>query len=150
MVASLLRGYSSVVFPERRGAASPLPEGKRSGVRLEARRTALADTAQIIQPLGATLEPRCVCPRWAALPRVPPWAVASRRLSEWEPTPWGEGASGYRYRRKPPTMRHKPKEGATDYAYIWVGQRGDLAQDTQASSANYGEGSGEERPRGKR
>ena len=60
----------------------------------------------------------------------------------WEPTPWGEGASGYRYRRKPPTMRHKPKEGATAYAYIWVGQRGDLAQDTQASSAivapNYG------------
>ena len=32
-------------------------------------------------------------------------------------------------------MRHKPKEGATDYAYIWVGQRGDLAQETQASSA---------------
>ena len=47
-------------------------------------------------------------------------------------------------------MRHKPKEGATDYALIWVGQRGDLAQETQASSANYGEGSGEERPRGKR
>ena len=47
-------------------------------------------------------------------------------------------------------MRHKPKEGATDYAYIWVGQRGDLAQDTQASSANYGEGSGEERPRAMR
>ena len=39
-------------------------------------------------------------------------------------------------------MRHKPKEGATDYAYIWVGQRGDLAQETQVSSAyvapNYG------------
>ena len=142
MAASLLRGYSSIVFPERRGAASPLPEGKRSGARLVATRTALADTAQIIQPLGATLEPRCVCQRWAALPRVPPLAVASRRLSEWEPTPWGEGASGYRYRRKPPTMRHKPKEGATDYAYIWVGQRGDLAQGTQASSAhvapNYG------------
>ena len=25
-------------------------------------------------------------------------------------------------------MRHKPKEGATDYAYIWVGQRGDLPE----------------------
>ena len=135
MAASLLRGYSSIVFPERRGAASPLPEGKRSGVRLEAKRRAIAHTAQIIQPLGATSEPRCVCQRWAALPRVPPLAVASRRLSEWEPTPWGEGASGYRYRRKPPTMRHKPKEGATDYAYIWVGQRGDLAQETQASLA---------------
>lgn len=47
-------------------------------------------------------------------------------------------------------MRHKPKEGATDYAYIWVGQRGDSQARTQASSANYGEGSGEERPRGKR
>ena len=44
-------------------------------------------------------------------------------------------------------MRPKPKEGATDYALIWVGQRGDLAQGTQASAANYGEGSGEERPR---
>ena len=31
-----------------------------------------------------------------------------------------------------------------------MGRRGDLAQETQASSANYGEGSGEERPRGKR
>ena len=47
-------------------------------------------------------------------------------------------------------MRHTPKEGATDYAYIWVGQRGDSQARTQASSANYGEGSGEERPRGKR
>ena len=47
-------------------------------------------------------------------------------------------------------MRHKPKEGATDYAYIWVGQRGDSQARTQASFANYGEGSGEERPRGKR
>ena len=47
-------------------------------------------------------------------------------------------------------MRQKPKEGATDYALIWVGQRGDLVQETQASSANYGEGSGEERPRAKR
>ena len=26
-------------------------------------------------------------------------------------------------------MRHKPKEGATDYALIWVGQRGDLPKD---------------------
>ena len=44
-------------------------------------------------------------------------------------------------------MRHKPKEGATDYALIWVGQRGDSAPRTLASSADYGEGSGEERPR---
>ena len=44
-------------------------------------------------------------------------------------------------------MRHKPKEGATDYALIWVGQRGDSAPRTQASSANYGEGSGVESPR---
>ena len=47
-------------------------------------------------------------------------------------------------------MRPKPKEGATDYALIWVGQRGDSQARTLASSANYGEGSGEERPRGKR
>ena len=26
-------------------------------------------------------------------------------------------------------MRPKPKEGATDYALIWVGQRGDLPKD---------------------
>ena len=25
-------------------------------------------------------------------------------------------------------MRHNPKEGATDYALIWVGQRGDLPE----------------------
>ena len=31
-------------------------------------------------------------------------------------------------------MRHKPKEGATDYAYIWVGQRGD----SQASNTPEG------------
>ena len=31
-------------------------------------------------------------------------------------------------------MRPKPKEGATDYALIWVGQRGD----SQASNAPVG------------
>ena len=102
---------------------------------MEAKRRAIAHTAQIIQPLGATLEQSTVCRRWVAKPGFPPSADGRLRLSEWEPTPWGEGASGYRYRRKPPTMRHKPKEGATDYAYIWVGQRGDLAQETQASLA---------------
>ena len=31
-------------------------------------------------------------------------------------------------------MRHKPKEGATDYALIWVGRRGDLPEVCFSSS----------------
>ena len=44
--ASMLRGYPFFVFPERGGAASPLPEGKRSVARFAAKRRALAHTAQ--------------------------------------------------------------------------------------------------------
>ena len=36
--------------------------------------------------------------------------------------PLGGGRTGYGCRRQPPTMRHKPKEGATDCAHIgWGG-----------------------------
>ena len=36
--------------------------------------------------------------------------------------PPGGGRTGYGCRRQPPTMRHKPKEGATDCAHIgWGG-----------------------------
>ena len=43
----MLMGYPFLAFSELGGAASPLTEEKRSGARLAARRTALADTAQI-------------------------------------------------------------------------------------------------------
>ena len=132
----MLRVYSFIVFSELGGAASPLTEEKRSGARLAARRRALAHTAQTIQPLAATLEPPCALPCRAALPWDPARQGSRGRLNVWEPTPWGEGARVYGCERQHPATEEICKRGATDRAHIWVGQRGDLAQDTQASSAH--------------
>ena len=59
----------------------------------------------------------------AALPWDPPfpWLYGGGYYI-WEPTPLGGGRTGYGCWRQPPTMRHKPKEGATDCAHIgWGG-----------------------------
>ena len=59
---------------------------------------------------------------------VSPWALFGRRLGRrllfYGAHPLGGGRTGYGCWRQPPTMRHKPKEGATDCAHIGWGEGG--------------------------
>ena len=96
-----------------------------------ARRTALADTAQISR---AAKTPYLRAKPLQGVHRLRFRLEAAWRLSDREPFPLGGGRTGYGCGRQHPATDEKCLRGATDRAHIWVGQRGD----SQASNTPEG------------